>query len=207
MTKQRRLAGWAMAALLVAASVGCTAGGNNRATTDPAQTTRPAPSPSSTTLVSTGSTAAAVGAESVVRRYFATVDQVRQQPGTPLTALNEVAISGELSTEQRLIRSERQKGLRQVGDTRIARLAVQSVNLDNSDPKAGRVPAVQVDVCWNVIDVDVLDRSGDSVVSPSRPDTGWIRFTVANYDWSTDPTGGWRVASSQDLAKTPCAAS
>ena len=52
---------------------------------------------------------------------------------------------------------------------------MQSVNLDNSDPKAGKVPTVQIDVCYDVSDVDVLDANGKSVVSPDRPDTGWIR--------------------------------
>ena len=90
---------------------------------------------------------------------------------------------------------------------RISELKVQSVNLDNSDPEAGKVPTVVIDVCWDVSKVDVLDKSGKSIVSPDRPDTGWTRYTVANYDYAADPTGGWRVATGQDLKKTPCAAS
>jgi hypothetical protein len=66
---------------------------------------------------------------------------------------------------------------------------------------------VQVDVCWDVSDVDVIDATGKSVVSPGRPDTGWTRLTVANYRYSADPRGGWRVATGQDLKKPPCAAS
>ena len=89
----------------------------------------------------------------------------------------------------------------------INELKVQSVNLDNSDPDAGKVPTVVIDVCWDVSKVDVLDKSGKSIVSPNRPDTGWTRYTVANYDYAADPTGGWRVATGQDLKKTPCAAS
>ena len=93
------------------------------------------------------------------------------------------------------------------GTTAISELKVQSVNLDNSAPDAGKVPTVVIDVCWDVSKVDVLDKSGKSIVSPDRPDTGWTRYTVANYEYAADPTGGWRVATGQDLKQTPCAAS
>jgi len=83
---------------------------------------------------------------------------------------------------------------------------VPSVNLDNSDPAAGRVPTVQVDVCFDVTGVDVRDGSGSSVVPAGRPVTGWIRHTVSNYSWETDPTGGWRVSTSVDLKRPPCEA-
>ena len=113
----------------------------------------------------------------------------------------------ELSAQQRLLESQRRRGLRQVGDTNLVEVTVQSVNLDNSDPDAGKVPTVVIDVCWDVSKVDVLDKSGKSIVSPTRPNTGWTRYTVANYDYAADPTSGWRVATGQDLKKTPCAAS
>jgi hypothetical protein len=99
------------------------------------------------------------------------------------------------------------KGQRQIGTTANSELTVQSVNLDNSDPSAGEVPTVVIDVCWDVSKVDVLDKSGKSIVSPNRPDTGWTRYTVANYKYAADPTSGWRVATGQDLKQTLCAAS
>ncbi|MGN6130454.1 MAG: hypothetical protein ACTHOK_08965 [Nocardioidaceae bacterium] len=142
-----------------------------------------------------------------MRSYFSVVDDLRQHPHKPLSALSGVATSVELSADKTLLRRERTQGQRQVGDTKVRALQVQSVNLDNSDARAGKVPTVQVDVCWNVSAVDIVDKSGRSVVSPARPDRGWIRFTVANYHYRADRTGGWRVASSQDLKKTPCAAS
>ena len=81
------------------------------------------------------------------------------------------------------------------------------MNLDNSDPQAGKVPTVQIDLCFDVTDVDVVDAQGKSVVKTDRPDTGWIRFLVSNYHWDDDPDGGWRVASSQDIERTRCDAS
>ena len=69
------------------------------------------------------------------------------------------------------------------------------------------MPTVQIDLCFDVSDVDVVDKNGDSVISPDRPDTGWIQFLVSNYQWGTDPDGSWRVASSQDIERAPCKAS
>ena len=124
-----------------------------------------------------------------------------------LKKLETVATSAQLNAVQTLIASAAEQGQRQTGTTAINELKVQSVNLDNSDPKAGKVPTVVIDVCWDVSKVDVLDKSGKSIVSPNRPNTGWTRYTVANYDYAADPTGGWRVATGQDLKQTPCAAS
>jgi hypothetical protein len=84
---------------------------------------------------------------------------------------------------------------------------VQAVSLDNSDPSAGKVPTVTVDACWDVSNADLIDQSGKSMVSPSRANTGWTRYTVANYHWSESPSSGWRIATSQDLKQTSCAAS
>ena len=71
------------------------------------------------------------------------------------------------TAQQRLFKKERRQGLVQTGQTRIAELQVQSVDLDNSDPKAGRVPTVQVDVCYDVSDVDMVD-AGRQVDRESR---------------------------------------
>ena len=197
---------WATGTLMLAAVSACS--GNDADPPSSSQSSSSSLSESPTSASPTSpSEAASTAAESVVRDYFLVVDDLRQRPGRPLSTLRAVSTSGELSAQQRLIGSERERGLRQIGDTRIADLQVQAINLDNADPQAGKAPTVQVDVCWSVVDVDVVDARGESVVSPSRPDSGWIRFTVANYRWSSNPDDGWRVASSQDLRKKPCAAS
>jgi hypothetical protein len=139
-----------------------------------------------------------------VNDYYAIRNQLRRDPTQPLSKLKSVAISTELTTQQTLFKREREQGLHQIGETKVVELEVQSVNLDNSDPQAGKVPTVQIDVCFDVSGVDVLDADGKSVVTPERPDTGWIRYSVANYQWDSDPDGAWRVASSQDIERTPC---
>jgi hypothetical protein len=199
----------ATAGLLLVAGAACASD-----TTDPPAVTPPEPSTASTTQPSSSppapvsdSEAAATSASSLVREYFAVVDRARQQPDSPLSSLRTVATSAELTAQQVLLRSERRRGYRQLGDTRLDDVQVQSVNLDNSDPGAGRVPSVDIDVCVNVAAVDIVDARGESVVASSRPDSGSLRLTVANYRWSRSPDIGWRVVSSRDLEQASCAAS
>lgn len=207
MTKRLGLISWATGTLMLAAVSACSGNDADPPSSSPSSSSSSPSESSGSASPTSPSEAASTAAESVVRDYFLVVDELRKRPGRPLSSLRGVSTSGELSAQQRLIGSERERGLRQIGDTRIADLQVQAVNLDNADPQAGKAPTVQVDVCWSVVDVDVVDERGESVVSPSRPDSGWIRFTVANYRWSSNPDDGWRVASSQDLRQKPCAAS
>ena len=59
-----------------------------------------------------------------------------------LDALSTVATGVQLSAQQTLLKSQRKANEKQVGDTKIAKLDVQSVNLDNSDPDLARFPRV-----------------------------------------------------------------
>lgn len=215
MTAQRGIGALATAALLLVALTSCADDGNDPAESQspspssPPPTTR-SPSPSSlapttaTTTPPSDTEAASAKASAVLRKYYGVRNQLRRDPSRPLNLLDAVAISTELAAQKDLFKKEREQGIHQVGNTRIAELEVQSVNLDNSDPKVGKVPTVQVDLCFDVSNVDVVDAEGKSVVSPHRPDIGWIQFLVSNYEWDSDPDGGWRVASSQDIERRPC---
>jgi hypothetical protein len=203
MTNVRSLTISAAAALLLVAGTGC-ADSSDPPTSTPSSSSPSAPSSSATP---SESELASQRAEALVRRYFAVLDEVRQEPHKRLRALAAVATSSQLTAIENLVRREREQGLRQEGATRVVELKVQAVNLDNSDPNAGKVPTVAIDVCWDVGAVDLVDRTGKSVISPARPDTGGIRYTVANYHWSKDRAGGWRIASGEDLEKAPCAPS
>lgn len=208
MTERLGLKSWATGALVLAAVTACSNGGADPGPGPSPTTASSTPTaPSSSTTPVSPSDAAAADATAVVRQYFAVLDSARQDTSVPLSQLGSVMTSVELKTEQHLVKQEREKGLRQTGDTAIAELKVQSVDLDNSDPSVGKVPTVTIDVCWDVSNADLLDQSGQSVVTPSRPARGWTRYAVANYHWSENPSGGWRVASGQDLKRAPCAAS
>lgn len=204
MTNARGTRVRATAALLLVAVTACAADGSDPPRDAESSTTSPSTTATSEPTPSTASEAASEAAVSMVRTYYVVRDELRQSPMTRLAKLTTVATSGELAAQQTLFKRERRDGLHQTGDTRIAEIIVRSVNLDNSDPEAGRVPTVQIDVCYDVMGVDILDGSDTSVVSDDRPDTGWIRYLVSNYNFEADPSGSWRVASSQNLERTPC---
>lgn len=204
MTIERGASALATAALLLVAVTACAGSGN-----DPSPTATQTTSPSSTksTTPPSDSEVASQAATAAVRKFYAVRNRLRQNPKQPLDLLGTVAISTELATQQNLFKRERKDGLRQTGDTKIAELEVQAVSLDNSDPSAGKAPTVQIDVCFDVSGVDLINANGESVVSGDRPDAGWIRYLVSNYEWDSDPAGTWRVASSQDIKRSPCAVS
>jgi hypothetical protein len=135
-----------------------------------------------------------------VRTYFETVDLVRQDSNRPASELDAVASSSQLAAQKNLLKTQREAGLRQVGDTKLVEVKVESVSVDE--------PATAyVDVCWDVSDVDVVDGDGKSVVTPDRKSVGWTRFTVTNTNWEKAPTDGWRVSGGSDLEKAPCVGS
>lgn len=194
----------ASAALLLGVLAGCSE--------DPARTTSP-PEPTTDSTPSTGTPAseppsdsemAEQAASQLMRGYYATVDRLRQDPTQPLSQLRTVANGGQLEAQTIFTRNQRKAGNRQAGGAQVVVVVVQSVNLNSSGQ--GQIPTVQLDVCWDVSAVDVLDRDGRSIVSPERPDRGWTRYTVANHQWKTSPDDGWRVVSGRDLEKAPCSA-
>ena len=200
MTRARGATRVATAVLLLVAVTACADGGTNPNSSSPTPTKATTAPPSETEVAS-------AAASSVLEKFYVVRNQLRQDPSRSLSLLDSVAVSTQLAAQKQLFKKERAQGLRQTGETKVAKLEVQSVNLDNSDPKLGKVPTVQIDVCLDVSDVDVVDKNGKSVVSPDRPDTGWIQYLVSNYQWDTDPSGGWRVASGKDIERTPCDAS
>lgn len=200
--RTRRIPIVATCVLALAAVTSCAQSDPGTSPTSPS-----ALSPSEPSGAQTSDTeAAAAAATATVDSYYATLDRLRQDHSKPIDALSKVETSTLLRADRHLIEGERSKKLRQVGDTEVVDMSVESVNLDNSDPDVGKVPTVTVDVCWDVSEVDLIDASGKSVVSPDRADVGWIRYIVANYQYRTDPVTGWRVASAQDLEQQPCKA-
>lgn len=205
MTKSQRVFSVATAVLLLAAMAACGSGSN------PDSSPTPSPSVSETVKSPSPSPAspedeASASAVDAVTAYYSTIDSLRQDPEAPISNLDAVAVSTQLSAQEKFLASQRSDGLHQVGDTKVIETKVQSVSLDNSDPSAGRVPSVTIDVCWDVSAADLLDAHGKSVVPADRADRGWTRLTVANYSWDTDPEGGWRVAGGKDVEKSPCTA-
>ncbi|MEU0265146.1 hypothetical protein [Nocardioides sp. NPDC006303] len=198
--RPRRIPIVATCVLALAAVTSCAQSDPNTSPSSP-----PAHSTTEPTAAQTSdSEAAGKAATTTVHSYYATLDRLRQDHNESIDALSEVETSTQLSADRHLLEGERSKKLRQVGDTEVADTSVESVNLDNSDPEAGKMPTVTVDVCWDVSGADLVDASGKSVVNPDRADIGWTRYIVANYHYRTDPLTGWRIASAQDLKQPPC---
>lgn len=197
---------WATGAMVLAAASGCGGNSADPPPTTAATTSAPTEPPTSISPMSPSAQASSdVIAE--VTKYYSVLDELGGDPTSSLSKLNTVATSTQLSAMRAVLRQQHQRHERQTGSLVIADTKVQSVSLANSNPSAGKVPAVVVDVCWDVSKVDILDAAGKSVISPDRPDRGWTRLTVANYKYASNPDHGWRVASGQDLKQAPCAAS
>lgn len=172
---------------------------SSEASATPSPTTEsPSPTPAS------DSEAAAANAESVVRDYYAVVDDLRSDASASLTDLDAVSVSIATASSRRLIEKERSGGWHQTGRTSLVLVDLKGVDLANTDADGEPAPLVQLDVCIDVADVDLLDATGASVTAPGRPTRGWERHTVINHDWSTDPSGGWRVSTIETLDQPPC---
>jgi hypothetical protein len=172
-----RLAVALVATLIATACSGSGSGTQSSASRGPTSQTpdvSQTPSPSQRDVAIEAATA-------LVYEFYKVRNVLRQDSQKPLRALDAVAVSTELAAQLRLFKAERRQGLHQTGETKIAGLDVQSVDLDNLDPKVGKVPTVQVDVCFDVSGVDIVDAAGQSAVGPDRPKTGWIRYLVSNY--------------------------
>ncbi|MGZ6583118.1 MAG: hypothetical protein ACXVHX_02065 [Solirubrobacteraceae bacterium] len=205
MTERLGFKSWAAGALALAAISACEQNGANpsAAPSSPEATSSPTEAASSSASASPTEQAASQ-ARQKLKDYYALLDKLGQDPTSNLKPLKSVAISTELTAEQHFFSLQHAHGERQIGDLKLLAVAVQSVTLDNTDPKHGRVPTVVIDVCHDVSGTDVIDKNGKSVVLPTRPVRGWTRWWVANYQFTKDPAGGWRVASGKDLTRTPC---
>jgi hypothetical protein len=200
MTNTRRVSALVSTALMIGALSACDGEAAAPSSTETASQT---PTSSTTTIDPTPTDAevAEAAATEVVQKYFAAVDQLRQDSRVPLGILTRVTLGGELDAQTIFTRNQRAEGYRQVGDTELVHLLTQAVSLDGG---TNEPPTVQIDACWDVSAVDVLDGDGASIVSPDRLERGWTRYTVVNSNWKKRPDSGWRVTSSRDLQKAPC---
>jgi hypothetical protein len=184
----------ALAVALASTLAGC--GGGD----DPS--TEPTPSNTATTPTATPLTPreqAIDGAEAVLGRYYKVNDEVYSDPSKPLYVLESVMTATELGYMRHFYEGERRAGNHQTGTTSFRVIKVLDVSLDNSNPSKGVVPLVKIDVSK----ADVLDKDGHSTITKSRKAHGLARFGIGNYRYSSNPTGGWRVAWSQ-IKGDPC---
>lgn len=195
----RRTALAALAALLAITTTAC--GKDDEPTTEPSVT----PSPTATSSKpATPQDQAVDDATAALDRWFAVANQLGQDPKAPLSQAKTVAISTALGYTEQLYRVQREQGLTQVGDATYEIDKILDVSLDNSNPKKGLAPTVKFQICWDITDVDVVDKAGNSQVTSDRMDRSVATYFVTNYDYAKDPHGGWKVSSFQRKMERPC---
>ncbi len=193
------------AAVLLTALTGCN--GDSQAAQIPSTSSTPTsatPSPTPTvTKAATPEEAAIAQAQQAVRNYYDIYNKVSLDPAASLALLKTVAISTGLITTNIIVNDGRAKKQRQTGTTEIASMQVNDVTLTNN-PKnqPPQIPTVQIDVCYDVSGVKLVDASGKSVVAPTRKSRALARMGVTNYAWPNSKA--WKVGW-VEVKGEPCA--
>lgn len=162
------------AALMAASLVLCAC--SPQATDDPSASPSAPASTSSSVAVSVSPSAPDSPAALSVVAYWAAIDRAAADPSVRLDTLADVASDEALSQWQVMLNQNRGKGFRQIGASVVTVTEVR--------PKAGADGQWDVTACVDVSDVDVVDESGDSVVSADRPDRVEYEHVVARRDGS-----------------------
>lgn len=198
----------AAAVALLAALAGC--GSSSEAAPPVLQSASPTVSPSGTATPSPAATtpptpeeAAIAQAEKAARAYFSVMDQLSANTTADTAVLKTVAVSTGLIDAQNQISFGRGEDQRQVGNTRLASIQAKSVDLtlDLTQRPAPKVPIVQLDVCYDVSAVNVVDSTGKSVITAARKDKALAVLGMTNYDYP-EPSG-WKVGY-QTIKGDPC---
>lgn len=193
MSRTTRIAARTVGAVAVVAlglSLGACSGGSAPAA-EPSESVSASPSPSPTEL--SPEEEAIAQAEPLVSRYFQMKDEALQDPAAfRHQQFEKVAIGTAQNDLKRFHGAAGEQGLHQTGATEIVSIEVDEMDL-TFKPKVTppEIPYVDFNVCYDVTDLDTVDRAGDSIVPADRKDRGMIKVGVANYEY---PDGPWLVA-------------
>lgn len=144
--------------------------------------------PSSTPVFASDEEALAA-AEAAYGAYLEVSDAIFAEGGANPERLGEVASGDFLDASIAGFQNVAAKGWRSTGRSKI-----HSIELQKFDPTAASVDVATVYLCDDVSAVDVLDASGASVVSPSRPDR-----TLFEVSLDIDPSTNRLLVSSQEV--------
>jgi hypothetical protein len=190
---QRRaaLATGAVAVIALVAVVIALAGGRSG---DGSATPKPSVSASPSKIL-TAEEKAAEQAKDAALEYYRVMDHVAADPRADTDLVRTVSIGTGLNDALNRVAFNRSKQQRQIGTTQIPWMKVRSVDL-TFKPKSQHpeIPVVQLDVCYDVSKVNVVDETGKSVVLPTRKNRALEQLGVANYQWPNPH--GWKVAYS-----------
>lgn len=169
MTTQSRARAIAAAATLVAAVL--TSACNDPATPTSSSTTT-TPTPSTTTTTSTPSLSPAEkdlkAAADTISRYWKVLDGLATNPTKSLNLVATVARDQAATQSRNTLGTYQAKGWTLVGQT-----AVKSASASTKDGQTFAVTA-----CIDVSKVNIVDKTGKSVVKAGRPDQQQYTYTV-----------------------------
>jgi hypothetical protein len=203
----RRVTAAATAAGLLVLTAACSTGGPEAteptASPTPPSAVTPSGSPTLTPTESLDPEEQAIQqAQVALRELYRVESELGSNPRASLRRLKAVAVSRELYEQQQQFRLMRQEGERIIGRAEILDMEVTDVGLTNKPKQQPpEIPFVEIELCYDVTDVSVVDDSGESVVLPSRRDRAKATYGVVNYDWPD--ANGWRVGYST-VKGEPC---
>jgi hypothetical protein len=131
----------------------------------------PAPEPSSTPIFATEDEALAA-ATAAYAAYVKMSDQIFMEGGANPERLGSVATGEQLKTDLAGYQTAAEKGVHSTGGTTFEGVTLQLFREKSVDGEA----VIAVYLCEDISSVDVLDASGTSVVSPTRPSR--VRYAV-----------------------------
>jgi len=131
----------------------------------------PTPTPSATPLFASDEEALAA-AEEAYAAYLAVTDEIFADGGKHPERLLEVATQEVLDAQREGYTTAAENGWQGIGSTRL-----DSVSLEQYDPTNSQ-SMVSIYGCVDLANVDVVDSSGVSVVSPTRPDRAPFEITL-----------------------------
>jgi len=153
----------------------------------------PTPEPSSTPVFASEEEALAA-AEEAYAAYLAVSDAIFMEGGADPERLSEVATGAFLDAAVAGFHETQAEGLRSTGGT-----VFRNVTLQMYSPESVPFGVVGVYVCEDITAVDVVNASGQSVVSPDRPNNTLFQ---AVFDLGSD---GRLLLSSREVWKNePC---
>ena len=143
----------------------------------------PDPEPTTTPVFASDEEALAA-AEEAYAAYFFVSDSILNEGGAQPERLQTVASNEMYELQLGGYNEARASGLRSVGQTTVDSVELQHYDASSADGKA----IVTVYACVDVTGVDLVDATGTSVVSPTRPNRTSVEAT-----FDSDPTDPRRL--------------
>jgi hypothetical protein len=153
----------------------------------------PAPSPSAAAFATEAEAFAA--AEETYRAYVDALNQVDLSDPETFEAVYAWT-TGELnSSDRKNFSAWHADGYSKSGDARVGSVVGSRVR-----SVGGPAPEVDLDACYDVSDVTVVDSAGISVISPDRPDVQKLKISLVAADTPTQLALQSIAGSESDLS-------